>query len=330
MAFGRNRRRALQAVIGLIAAFGYLTVAQMVQAQSVVIPGTGKKVAGDDFEDAKWNYQANLPKSSTNLDHRTRQPLGVSANGKWFESAKRGQPDVIKRIATPKGGLPGSRGAMLFRTLQSGIPGYRSATSQQDDLLFDTKYGSIPLAQMPNVTVRVFLPEFDKWEKSTDTSFGFRTALMATTWELKRGLFRKRRVAKREMFYPGMFIQFQSKADGHKQDSAHFIIRADNYGRDFLGPKITKTGWWTLGMSFTRDGRVHYFAHPGAGNLTAKDRIASSSFGGVRFESFETFFFNVVNKNDGKTWSTAWIIDDPALHIGSRLEQAGTTIPPRR
>ena len=105
------------------------------------------------------------------------------------------------------------------------------------------------------------------------------------------------------------------------KDSAQFIIRADDYGRDFLGPKITKTGWWTLGMSFTADGRVHCFAHSGVDRLTRKDHIYSSSYGGTRFETFHTFFFDVLSKDNGKSWSTPWIVDDPALHLGSRRVQ---------
>jgi hypothetical protein len=28
-----------------------------------------------------------------------------------------------------------------------------------------------------------------------------------------------------------------------------------------------------------------------------------------------TFFFNIVNNDDGRTWSTKWIIDDPELYV---------------
>ena len=31
-------------------------------------------------------------------------------------------------------------------------------------------------------------------------------------------------------------------------------------GQDFAGPHITTPGWWTLGMSFSPDGQVHYYA----------------------------------------------------------------------
>ena len=301
--------------------FTGLTVAK---AQYVVVPGTGTKVSTDNFEDKNWKYHYNLPKSSSNLDKRVRMPLGVSANRMWYESAKRGQPDVVRRVATPAGGIKGSKGALLIRTRHSGVPGYTSAKSQQDDLLFDTKYGRISISRSPNTTVRVFLPKFGKWEPSTDTTFGYRFGAMATSFEFKTvrsGLFRRKRrkrVVKREMHYPGMFIQFRSKANGAVKDSAYFIIRADDYGRDFRGPEISKTGWWTLGMSFTPDGKIHYFARPGVEKLRRKDRIYSSSYGGVKFETFETFFFDILSKNNGRSWSTSWIIDDPAVYIGSR------------
>lgn len=292
------------------------------RAQFVVVPGTGRKIAGDDFE-GNWKYQYNLPKASSNLDDRPRMPLGVSSNGLWYESAKRGQPDLIRRVATPSGGLKGSHSSLLIRTRDSGVPGHTSVKSQQDDLLFNTRNGSIPISWAPNTTIRVFIPDFDKWDQQTGTSFGYRLGVMATTIEYKtrRSLFRRRRrkkIEKREMHYPGMFIQFRSKAEGAAKNSAFFVIRADDYGRDFRGPEIKKTGWWTLGMSLTPDGRIHYFAHPGVKDLTAKDRIYSSRYGGVQFETFETFFLDILSRNDGRTWSTPWIIDDPAMHVGSQ------------
>jgi len=294
------------------------------RAQYVVVPGSGTKIAGDDFEDKNWAYQFNLPKASSNLDDQTRMPLGVSSNGLWYESAKRGQPDLIRRVPTPPGGIKGSKSALLIRTRDSGVPGVTSAKSQQDDLLFNTRSGSIPISWSPSTTIRVYIPSFDKWEPRSDTSFGYRFGVMATTFEYKdrRSLFSRsrrsrRRVEKREMHYPGMFITFHSKADGGK-DSAYFIIRADDYGRDVRGPEIKQTGWWTLGMSLTPDGRIHYFAKPGIDDLTARDRILSSQYGSVRFETFETFFLDILSKNNGRTWSTPWIIDDPAVYNGSR------------
>ncbi|MCH8828741.1 MAG: hypothetical protein IID45_04090 [Planctomycetes bacterium] len=292
----------------------------------IVIPGSGRRVtgSGDNFEDRKWSFTHNFPKSSYNLDKRSREPLGVSANGLWHESGKRGQPDVVKRVETPPGGLKGSKGALLMRTLNSGIPGYGSRGSQQDDLIFNApSVGTIPVNYAPNVIVRVYLPPFEKWDNRTDTSFGFRIAVDATTYTTKRGLFRRKRIPKTEMFYPGLFIQFNSPRDSEaKQKSAVFIVRGNANGEDFLGPKITKTGWWTLGMSLSPDGRVHYFASPGVDKLTMKDHLGSAFYRGLRIENFHTFFFDVVSRNDGKTWSTPWIIDDPYLHYGTQTANA--------
>ncbi len=44
------------------------------------------------------------------------------------EGMKRGQPDLIKRVPTPPGGLPGSQGSLLLRSLSTGIPGHTWST----------------------------------------------------------------------------------------------------------------------------------------------------------------------------------------------------------
>ena len=119
----------------------------------VFVPGTGKRVAevGDDFEDPKWNYIANLPKSSQENDGQAHLPGGFTANGRWFEPEKRGAPDIVKRVATPAGGIPGSKGSMLMRTLYSGVPGRPSYTTQQDDFVANviSKIGRVSVAQSP-------------------------------------------------------------------------------------------------------------------------------------------------------------------------------------
>src|SRR5271166_1623447 len=82
-------------------------------AQEEVVPGTGTRIkeVGDDFEDPKWNYIANEPKSSEENDGQERLPAGRSENGRWAEGLKRGQPDLIKRVPTPPGGIAGSEGS---------------------------------------------------------------------------------------------------------------------------------------------------------------------------------------------------------------------------
>jgi hypothetical protein len=299
-------------------ALGLLSLSPSV-AEAQVVPGTGTRVdgGGDDFEDPTWDFVHHFPKSSHEQDKNVRDPRGYSTNQRWYESPKRGQPDLIQRVPTPDGGLAGSEGALSLRTLFCDIPDRVTGKPGQDDLMFDCQTplgGAIPVSSQPSVVVRVYLPPFEQWEPRTATSFGFRTAVYAKTWEDK-GLLFKRRVNKTDTFFPGIFIQLNSRQDRHAEDSAVFIIRADDKGEDFVGPAIRQTGWWTLGMSFTPDGRCHYYARPGVEDLTEQDRIASHYSQGIKAEQFRTYFFNVCNQNSGRTWSTDWIIDDPQLYI---------------
>ncbi len=93
------------------------------------------------------------------------------------------------------------------------------------------------------------------------------------------------------------------------------LVRSDDRGADFFGPRITEPGWWTLGMSFTPDGRVHYYAKAGVEDLTAQDYLASHFCYGFRCQRLNTYFFDVISPDDGRTWSTKWVIDDPAVFV---------------
>jgi len=302
---------------GLVLAWGH----GFARAQNIV-PGSGQRIpeVGDDFEDPKWEFNLNLPKSSKNIDGQTRLPGGRSANDKWYEPELRGEPDVVRRVPTPAGGLPGSKGAMMFQTLWSGTPGRPSFKPQQDDLVCDVdgKVGDIPISRTPSVVVRVFVPPFDEWEKRTGNSFGFRMGVTTTKTASSGGFF-SRSYTKLEPYWPGMFINLNYKGDsGEKENSANLVIRGDELGRDIQGPPITKTGWWTLGVSFGSNGQANYYAKPGVENLTAKDHIVSYMPYGYHAQMFQTFFFNVVNMDDGKSWSTVWIVDDPMVYTGGR------------
>lgn len=286
------------------------------RAADALVPGTGQRVVqvGDDFEDEAWEYYPNLPKSSENLDDYQRVPGGVAKNGRWFEGILRGTPEVVKRVETPEGGLEGSKGALLLRSLHTGVPGRPSYGMQQDDFICDVSErlgGYIPIAQQPSFVVRVFLPPVSKWERRSGPHFAIRAAIDTHTWEHEKG----GRYWGRELYYPGMFIEFQTKEDTRlAYDTAYIRIRAADNGGDYKGPEIKQTGWWTFGMSFTRDGKVHLYGKPGIEDLTAEDRLASHYSYGFRCERFKTFFFNVCNADNGRTWSTPFIIDDPTLY----------------
>ena len=299
-------------------------IAGMASAQRRV-PGTGTRLdeVGDTFEDASWRYVLNLPKSTLDLDNNSRSPTGIAVNDRWYEGVKRGQPDTVRRVLTPAGGLDGSHGSLLLRSCQTGIPGDPSDRMQQDDLIADVHErlgGWIPVSREPSVVVRVFLPRTREWENRTGPHFAFRVAV--THKVQVPGLFGFGSRTKAETFWPGMFIDFESDTDDSRtQDYAQLRLRADADGDDFLGIHIPTTGWWTLGISCTGDGQIHYYARPGVERLTSKDHLASTYSYGYRAEHFKTFFFNVCSGDDGRTWSTPWIIDDPSVYVVSRQRE---------
>ncbi len=279
-------------------------------ASRPLVPGTGQKLenVGDDFEDPDWAYIFNGPKSSREQDGRARPPMGRSKNGRWFEGPGRGHPDLIRRVPTPPDGLEGSQGALMLATRYSGVLKRPSRENGQDDLFMHVAHrvgGVIPVSQGPSAVVRVFVPPFDRWENRTGASFGFRTTV--------RGINPKS--GEREAIWPGLFFHFNSQTSRRvAEDSAYLIVRAGPRGNDYRGPKV-EPGWWTLGMSFTPDGRVHFYASPGVDDLTEDDRIGSHYCYGYRCVQFKDVFFDVFNANNGRNWSTAWIIDDPAVYV---------------
>lgn len=274
------------------------------------VPGAGEFLAdcSDNFEDPAWTYTLKLPKSSSEQDENSRPPGGFSSNRLWAEGALRGTPDVVKRVATPEGGIEGSTGALLFATKYSGIPGRPSGKQQQDDLLmkFDRRIGrSISMNWQPSCTVRVYLPPFDQWEQRSGPSFGMRADC--------RG---RKPDGSMEPYWPGMFWLFRA-ANGKsiKEDFAQLTIRSGPRGNDIRSLKAMEPGWWTMGMSFTPDGQVHYYASPGVDDLTSEDFLASYFPYGNRCISFNNFFFNVANQDNGRSLSTRWVIDDPQVFV---------------
>ena len=301
------------------------TVTNDASAQRPVVPGTGSEIVGvaDDFEDPKWGYVPRNPKSSEEIDENQRSPLGRTTNGRWYEGIKRGHPDIVKRVATPPGGLEGSTGSMLLKTKHTGIPGQISNKMQQDDFVANVKYRlkrTIAVSEVPSVTTRVFLPPVDSWENRSGPHFGFRLALETTAMvdnEVGIGIFKRtKREMGNEVYWPGMFVEFESKHQTKKADDfAYLRIRSNQRGGDFRGPQITTTGWWTMGMSVTPDGMVHYYASPGVDDLTEDDYITSQFPYDYRCERFRTFFYNVCSADDGRRWSTEFIIDDPKVFL---------------
>ncbi|HTN74334.1 MAG TPA: hypothetical protein VL096_03775 [Pirellulaceae bacterium] len=312
MAWGQISRREF----GIVAASTLL--ATQVQAQTsngVPVPGTGLKLdkIGDDFEDPDWKYFPQSPKSSDENDKRQRLPAGESKNNRWFEPIMRGQPDMVKRVTPPEGGVEGSTGALYMASIYPGIPGSPSGQVEQDDFcanVVETMGGLMPISWQPNCMCRVYVPPVEKWENRIGASFGYRLGVLATH--------NKKKTNSPEEYWPGMFFRMENKVvEKTTKRVLRVQVRANEYGHDVPGPVIEEPGWYTLGMSLTSNGAVHYFFRPGVESLTAENRIASHYPYGYRIAKFETFFFNVLARDSGRTWSTPWIVDDAFLYLSS-------------
>lgn len=293
------------------------------EAARPVVPGTGTLIdyVGDDFEDTSWDFKHNFPKSSREQDSRLRSPTGRSTNNRWVEGPERGQPDHMQVVPTPAGGLPGSEYGLLIRTLNSGIPGRHLYDVEQDDLIANCldRIGSISPSEIPSVVTRVYLPPAEEWENRSGPQFGFRISVSTVTTEEKSfGFFGSRSETKAEPYWPGIWIHFRSETDRRfDKDSAFLTIRGDSRGRDVRYKEIPEEqfGWWTFGMSMTGDGQIHYYAKPGVEDLTAADYITSQFPYSYSAQRFRTFFFDACNKDDGQSWSTPFVIDDPQLYV---------------
>jgi len=298
-------------------------------AEAQFVPGRGNLMTTDNFEIEKWGMNYNLPKSSKEEDEQIRYPLALSTNGRWKEGPKRGIPDVVKVIETPAGGIPGSQHALLIRSKDTGIPGRLSYSQKQDDLVMVSN--SMGIGNSPSVVSRVYLPDWDEWENRAGVAFGMRVGLQGPMKKVPdasdnpRFFRRNKPITVMEPYYPGFFLQFNPKeVSQDKQDSVTVLIRANEYGQDTPGPKLTQTGWYTFGMSISPDATVHYYMKPGVEDLTEADYLTSTRPYGIPGTHFNTLFFNICNGDDGKTWSTPIVIDDPQIFYGQTARPTQT------
>jgi hypothetical protein len=317
----RNWLLGLAVVCGGDLAMAQTTIPWFDPAKGVV-PGTGTRLeqVGDDFEDPNWNCDLRLPKSSQEIDGQTRPPGAVVSNQRWYEGVKRGVPDMVQRVETPPGGLPGSLGALRLASLQTGVPGRLSYKNQQDDFICNVESllgGQLKIEQCPSVVTRIYLPEFSAWGNRAGAHFGIRLSLSTTKLTASGGRGRySSPIREPETYWPGLFADLTPAAKSKSgQNEYQWRIRSDQRGYDFPGMPISQPGWWTVGMSVTPDGKVHYYARPGVEPLTTEDHIVSQFPYNYRAEHFKTFFFNVISGDDGKTWSTPMIVDDSHVYI---------------
>ena len=293
-------------------------------------PGSGRRLDrySDTFEEPGWNYNDNNPKLHnqyhdpgsgwTNAIPDRNAPLGVSVNGKWQEGTVRGHPDIVERTNTPRRGPSGSRYALRLRTRNSGTPGLTEGTVQQDDLLLssatDNLLSNLPLGNGLSVVTRIYLPKLKKWEKRQGYHMGFRVSVSGHKAGATPGS---------QNYWPGIWFWLKQDEDGNNE---HFrlVLRANNEGQDVMATekKYTRTGWWTIGMTFNRDGSMSYYASPGVDDLTDDDllvfrqgsqsRVATYTPYNIMFDDLDFLFFSMANI-DGQ-WSTEFIIDDISVY----------------
>lgn len=288
------------------------------------VPGSGTKIAAvcDDFEDESWEYIPNNPKASAEIDGNSRPPMGYSKNRLWLEGPGRGHPDLIKRVDTPAGGLPGSTGALQIATFHGGVPNRKAKEAEQDDLFLNITaklgYALSPSSQ-PSVVVRVFVPPVETWQQRDGSHFALRTSALGTRRKPSKGAWGRTTVQTvTEGYWPGIFFQlYDDKSRADKTDHPYLLIRSGPMGEDYYKMPVKETGWWTLGMSFTGDGQVHYFASPGVDDLTPADHLASHFPYGFRCQQINEVFFDIWNDSRSGEWSPSWIIDDLTICTGS-------------
>ena len=218
---------------------------------------------------------------------------------------------------------------MLFQTLHSGIPGTLTHQQQQDDLLHniagdggDDSRELEPELHLPRVC-------------AADQVLG---AARRGDVRLSHGL--GCNGATRSIGRASFCTWSGSRRTASRRRSVRAWIRADNGGRDMPSLTFEPETWITMGISHTPDGAVHFFLRPGIDDLTKEDCVGSYWCYGYRAHTFQTFFFNVINMDDGRSVSTPWIVDDALSvcghradeqdsHGGRRQPDAGKTSKPR-
>ncbi|MGV2336392.1 MAG UNVERIFIED_CONTAM: hypothetical protein LVR18_20545 [Planctomycetaceae bacterium] len=186
---------------------------------------------------------------------------------------------------------------------------------EQDDLIMScsSRVGMISAAAVPTASLASGSPALISGKTAPAATSATALTLKPPSPKRKKSCCSPKNVKKQEDYWPGFFIEFHSAHDGRfPKDEAWLIIRGNHLGQEIRSIQLTP-GWWTLGMSVSGDGRVHYYARPGVENLTPANLLHSGNPYSYSAEYFATHFYNVCNQNDGKTWSTPFIIDDPAI-----------------
>lgn len=243
----------------------------------------------DDFESPNWNYNYQ--------DH-------VCCHGFWIGTIglgepDRGDPELLKCIATPDGGKNGSTRALEIRTNEIDS----DKVPYQEDLRtinFEKKLGrKLTRTDQPVVTVRVWLPPFDQW--GDYYKFGFRQEFI------------RKNDFQYYQYYASIFFVYD-------KPRPFFIFRIhpnlEKKAIEILGGPIRKPGWWTLAIAFDEKGVDYYYARPGVDIPTEEDKIFDTRQLKAKEDTYDSSmdkvaysFFSLMYPETGNA-SPQFVIDD--------------------
>ncbi len=166
--------------------------------------------------------------------------------------------------------VPGLRGMPEVLTIHDGLLSVRSVDNGDDaypsaeDMLctYADQIGR-PLAasERPSIVAQVWFPPFDQWPAGTNAAgarewFGLRVTAYDADLPYNSG-----------NYWPGIYVATDD-------EGPCFIARVgDGFSPDYTIGRIPAAGWWTLGISWNKEGRLECYAAPGRVTLTRNDLL---------------------------------------------------------
>lgn len=165
---------------------------------------------------------------------------------------------------------PGLRGMPEFLSIQNGALSMRSIDNGDDPYpsaedmtsTYTDQIGrSLDASERPSAVTWVWLPPFQEWPTGVNASgfrewLGFRVTAHDANLQFTGGL-----------YFPGIYVS--------TDDAGPCLIArvGDGYAEDVTIGRISVSGWWTLGLSWSDQGRTEFYAAPGRVALTNENLL---------------------------------------------------------
>ena len=283
------------------------------------------------------------PGSSSTATPRARASRTNASAARWAsrpttagtKAPSAASPTRSKSIPTPPAACAGSQQALLLRTLNSGIPGYalqRRPAGRPDRQLPRTPPRRHPRRRTP----QLHRPRLPAAGRAVGTALrpAVRLPRQPVDGHHRRkttGFFSSGSSTEVEPYWPGMWIHFRANAHQEHQ-GRHGLHRRP---RRPHGPRLPRP----RDRPSSAGGRSACRSPPTAWCTTTPAPASTSSPPpttsrrsipySYTARDFRTYFFDVCNRNDGRTWSTPFVIDDPKLYV-VRTPAASTSIVQRQ